>query len=1176
MENLILYRSPFIKKRVGKDNDGGYLISMLPNNYDAFISGGISNDISFETKFLDLYPDIRCYAFDGTISGLPADDNRITFIKKNLGDSNNDTLTNLHEYIEPYDNIFMKMDIEGHEFKIMPTIIKNNLMKKIKQLVIEIHTPADIHMFPNYFKGLSDINNDQMFDLFKEINNTHTLVHFHANNGCNIQKIDGITLPHVFELTYIRNDFVNKKIKNTDSLPTSLDMKNIESKDDYKLEGFPYSLIEADCSDYNIGCLVILDNDNFERIVKIENEIVCNNKKFYLIYVKQEFEKKLLYFLIQNNITNIKIVIYDDSDNLDYTYIKNKHKDCIEGNSDYFYNSNEMIKDYVFYTVIYNIKSKFDFSNHINWGKNLLKFIENYKLVIFTDKSTLDVLKNELNIDHPNISIIIKNLNELEFQHDDIFLKNTDSKYFPGVDISPDLIKVWINRHLLVKNLQKLICSSHYCYIDWGYIREDNGSNIIFDHSNISNEKIYIGLIQNNNNYLQNIINKIKDFDKENIEETLVNMLVTVGGGFTLIPYNKVNYWYYIYKLYFNKFISENIDLKDDQTIIRQIVFDQKEKVNFNLITDYTIINWFPFINFLQKNDNEMHMKEKDDKIYCNIERSINNFYLDDYKQLFFDIFYKDNNIHLILPIYNEPIDHELITITINNEKLTLTQTKIKNSYEPILIYIYNYVSIDENIIVNINYNNINKQFTLKNNNSINKYDLALTTLFKDDYKLFPNFHDYYKNQGVSHFFMYYNGKLTKEIIDIFNFNDVTLIEWNYRYFNDNTCLYLHHAQMGQMHHSIYRYGKNISEYMIFCDLDEYLHIKNCFNIKNYILSNKHIDKFGFCNKWSVTLDNIYLNKFPNIFLTSDTLSYPARSKNIYKINSINTIGIHDSHCYENDPESDINDNLILFHFYKLTYNSHRFVDNSNTYHMIAIKPKTTDINGRLSKQIIRNLAVSLIAKKHNLSIDYSSYDLITELGIELFSGTNIYNNTEELNNNNYFSVLNSNNLNVNVNPNNSYFYTKKMTNFLYNYLHTNEVKSKIIQKNPFNERYNNNNDLFIHIRVNDSNNCIPGITYYLNTLKTIGFDNGYVSTDNKDDDTIKQIFEAYPSLKLLSYDEIKTIQFASTCKHILLSHGSFSAIIGYLSFFSTIYYSGYIKKLFSDMFSIPNWIENK
>ena len=54
-------------------------------------------------------------------------------------------MTNLLEYMEKYNDIFMKIDIEGHEFRVMPIIINNNYMNKIKQLVIEIHTPADIH-----------------------------------------------------------------------------------------------------------------------------------------------------------------------------------------------------------------------------------------------------------------------------------------------------------------------------------------------------------------------------------------------------------------------------------------------------------------------------------------------------------------------------------------------------------------------------------------------------------------------------------------------------------------------------------------------------------------------------------------------------------------------------------------------------------------------------------------------------------------------------------------------------------------------------------------------------------------------------------------------------------------------------------------------------------------------
>ena len=270
MENLILYNSPYNKIRIGKSNDGGYVICELPDTYDLFISGGISNDISFEVNFLTKYsndsnPNLKCYAFDGTISNLPIINNtnnstdtiksKIIYINKNLGYENTNTestestesytdtikVTNLYEYMKEYNNIFMKIDIEGHEFRLLPSIIENNNMDKIKQLVIEIHTPGDIQMFPEYFKGLSDIKNENMFKLLNNINKTHTLVHFHANNGCNKQIIDNIEVPHVFECTYIRNDYyITEKIVNTIPLPISIDMKNIPEKEDFYINYYPF------------------------------------------------------------------------------------------------------------------------------------------------------------------------------------------------------------------------------------------------------------------------------------------------------------------------------------------------------------------------------------------------------------------------------------------------------------------------------------------------------------------------------------------------------------------------------------------------------------------------------------------------------------------------------------------------------------------------------------------------------------------------------------------------------------------------------------------------------------------------------------------------------------------------------------------------------------------------
>ena len=119
------------------------------------------------------------------------------------------------------------------------------------------------------------------------------------------------------------------------------------------------------------------------------------------------------------------------------------------------------------------------------------------------------------------------------------------------------------------------------------------------------------------------------------------------------------------------------------------------------------------------------------------------------------------------------------------------------------------------------------------------------------------------------------------------------------------------------------------------------------------------------------------------------------------------------------------------------------------------------------------------------------------------------------------------------------------------------------------------NNDLFIHIRLNDVAKWNPGINYYLKTIKRIDYNNLYISTDSKDHNIIKTILKLYPTTNLFIRNEITTLQFGSTCKHIILSHGSFSAIIGYLAFFSNIYYPEHaVRKWYGDLFYIKNWIK--
>ena len=236
-----------------------------------------------------------------------------------------------------------------------------------------------------------------------------------------------------------------------------------------------------------------------------------------------------------------------------------------------------------------------------------------------------------------------------------------------------------------------------------------------------------------------------------------------------------------------------------------------------------------------------------------------------------------------------------------------------KLEYEAIEILIYDFISSDLINEIIVDYNNIKQLYILKQIKSELINELSLTTLFKDDYNLITIFYNYYIKQGVTNFYLYYNGKLSNDIILKYNLPGVTLIEWNYPYWIKNY-FSNHYAQMGQMHHALFKFGKDLNKYMIFCDLDEYLYIPN-IKLIDYIKNNDNIDIFGFNNLWC-DVEQIDINIPNNINCSDEILKFKDRSKCIYNTEIVNTIGIH----YTNNNFTRlpvINNDNIMLHFYK-------------------------------------------------------------------------------------------------------------------------------------------------------------------------------------------------------------------------------------------------------------------
>lgn len=206
--------------RVGKSDDGGYV--MWNDFLDAQIaySIGIADDVSWDKSMLIFCPNIDIYQYDHTISNLPEENSKFHWEKLgvcgryNEMQSNLKTLTMLvdknghnHE-----DNMILKIDVEGAEYEVLANLPVDTL-KKFSQIVIEYHDLTNVTRGGNIISAL------------ERLNITHQLVHIHANNFLPYVSVQGKVLPQLLECTYLSKE--KYKFKESQRVfPTELDRAN--------------------------------------------------------------------------------------------------------------------------------------------------------------------------------------------------------------------------------------------------------------------------------------------------------------------------------------------------------------------------------------------------------------------------------------------------------------------------------------------------------------------------------------------------------------------------------------------------------------------------------------------------------------------------------------------------------------------------------------------------------------------------------------------------------------------------------------------------------------------------------------------------------------------------------------------------------------------------------------
>lgn len=230
--------------RIGRDNDGGYLVDKRSIIASEFLFGlGIYDDWSFEKDFIK-YVDVPVVAFDASVGQnfflkklrvalsrgsrksiywlrtwidyLRFFSGRNKHIKKFVGNDDKDhhvSINTIAKDVVPSNikSVFFKIDIEGAEYQVLDELVA--MSEQITGLVMEFHE-VDLHI--EEIKSFVE-----KFPL--------SLCHMHCNNYAPLT--DSNTPPSI-EATFTKFEVEDDYVE---SLPNTLDQSNKPGKQDYSI-----------------------------------------------------------------------------------------------------------------------------------------------------------------------------------------------------------------------------------------------------------------------------------------------------------------------------------------------------------------------------------------------------------------------------------------------------------------------------------------------------------------------------------------------------------------------------------------------------------------------------------------------------------------------------------------------------------------------------------------------------------------------------------------------------------------------------------------------------------------------------------------------------------------------------------------------------------------------------
>jgi hypothetical protein len=241
--------------RLGRNNDGGYIVprSVLTSS-EYLISFGLSFDWSFEKAFKLHKPEIQIDAYDHSMSQsaiflraaksivkaalFQISPGRAVQILREIVDY----FTTMHHFVRRVSptkidemditveevfsraprgkRIFLKMDIEGSEYDIIPDVLQYS--RDLTGMIIEFH---DTGRLRTKFKQRVET----LLEKFE-------IVHIHGNNWSGVS-VDG--LPDALEVTFVNKEYCPVFAPRREALPLEIDQPNHRGRPDMSIMFYP-------------------------------------------------------------------------------------------------------------------------------------------------------------------------------------------------------------------------------------------------------------------------------------------------------------------------------------------------------------------------------------------------------------------------------------------------------------------------------------------------------------------------------------------------------------------------------------------------------------------------------------------------------------------------------------------------------------------------------------------------------------------------------------------------------------------------------------------------------------------------------------------------------------------------------------------------------------------------